>query len=99
MKACIENNYQGIEDLLARNIEVTDMNAAIFDPSHDFHGCIPGVHEVLRRQGFLEGTWAINPKEHLSEGQTEEIDRVYAYYPSLTDDEFARQVLAGEVTA
>ncbi len=91
IKKCIGNGYAGIEELLARNIEVTDMNAAIFDPSHDFHGCIPGIHEVLRRQGFLEGVWSLKPEEDLSPGQSEEIDRVYAYYPHLTDDESARK--------
>ncbi len=91
VKECLNNGYAGIDELLARNIEVTDMNAAIFDPSHDFHGCIPGIHEVLRRQGFLEGIWSLNPKEDLSPGQSEEIDRVYAYYPHLTDDELARK--------
>ena len=35
-------------DLMLLNRQVTDMNAAVFDPAHDFHGCIPGMHEVLR---------------------------------------------------
>ncbi|MBP1960940.1 dihydrodipicolinate synthase family protein [Paenibacillus aceris] len=73
---------------LTRNVEVTDCNAAFFDPAHNFHGCIPGIHEVLRRQGLLEGRWCLNPKEELSEGQAEEIDRVYRAYPHLNDDEF-----------
>lgn len=75
---------------LTRNIEVTDSNAAFFDPAHHFEGCIPGIHEVLRRQGLLEGTWCLNPREQLSEGQAEEIDRVYAQYPHLHDDDFVR---------
>jgi hypothetical protein len=70
------------------------MNAAIFDPSHHFHGCIPGIHEVLRRQGLLAGRWCLNPAEELSPGQMEEIDRVYAMYPHLTDDAFLREHLA-----
>ncbi|RKP51396.1 dihydrodipicolinate synthase family protein [Cohnella endophytica] len=78
---------------LTRNIEVTDSNAAFFDPSHQFHGCIPGIHEVLRRQGLLEGTWCLNPNEQLSEGQSEEIDRVYEAYPHLNDDAFVRASL------
>ena len=56
--------------------------------AHDFAGCIPGIHEVLRRQGLLEGTWCLNPHEQLSPGQAEEIDRVCRAYPHLTDDEF-----------
>lgn len=78
---------------LTRNIEVTDSNAAFFDPAHQFHGCIPGIHEVLRRQGLLEGTWCLNPKETLSPGQSEEIDRVYRDYPHLNDDEFVKEHL------
>jgi hypothetical protein len=78
---------------LARNIEVTDSNAAFFDPAHHFEGCIPGIHEVLRRQGLLEGRWCLNPKEELSTGQMEEIDRVYKDYPHLNDDDFVKEHL------
>ncbi|MEK0315999.1 dihydrodipicolinate synthase family protein [Cohnella sp. 56] len=73
---------------LTRNVQVTDCNAAFFDPAHQFVGCIPGIHEVLRRQGLLQGTWCLNPHERLSPGQAEEIDRVYAQYPELNDDAF-----------
>jgi hypothetical protein len=82
-----------MEDLLAANVKVTDMNAAIFDPSHTFHGCIPGIHEVLRRQGLLAGRWCLNPEETLSPGQLDEIDRVCLQYPELTDDEFVKKFL------
>jgi len=78
---------------LTRNVEVTDANAAFFDPAHGFAGCIPGIHEVLRRQGLLQGTWCLNPHEHLSEGQKEEIDRVYRDYPHLNDDAFVQKHL------
>jgi hypothetical protein len=93
VKECISNNYANADLLLTRNIEVTDMNAAIFDPSHKFHGCIPGIHEVLRRQGLLEGIWTLNPEEKLSSGQLEEITRVCEAYPHLTDDEFVKELL------
>lgn len=93
VKECIANNYANADTLLTRNIEVTDMNAAIFDPSHKFHGCIPGIHEVLRRQGLLEGIWALNPEEKLSPGQLEEITRVCEAYPHLTDDDFVKELL------
>jgi hypothetical protein len=83
-------------ELLTRGIEVTDMNAAIFDPAHAFHGCIAGIHEVLRRQGLMKGTWCLNPAEGLSEGQLEEIDRVCNMYPHLVDDDFVKQFLLGE---
>jgi len=86
----------GIENLLAKGIEVTDMNAAIFDAAHAFKGCIAGIHEVLRRQGLMEGTWCLNPEEKLSPAQSEEIDRVYKMYPYLTDDDFVRQFISEE---
>jgi dihydrodipicolinate synthase/N-acetylneuraminate lyase len=68
--------------------EVTDANAAFFDAANGFRGCIAGIHEVLRRQGLLEGTWCLDPQEGLSPGQAAEIDRVYATYPHLNDDDF-----------
>ncbi len=73
---------------LTRNIEVTETNAAFFDPAHEFAGCIPGIHEVLRRQGLMAGIWCLNPEEVLSPGQSEEIDRMYRDYPHLNDDAF-----------
>jgi hypothetical protein len=42
----------------------------------------------LRRQGLLGGVWTLNPKETISPGQIEEIDRIYRAYPHLNDDEF-----------
>jgi dihydrodipicolinate synthase/N-acetylneuraminate lyase len=72
-------------------VEVTDSNAAFFDAANRFHGCIAGLHEVLRRQGLLEGRWCLDPAEDLSPGQMEEIDRVYRSYPQLNDDAFVRQ--------
>ena len=62
-----------------------------FDPAHYFHGCIPGLHEILRRQGLLAGRWCLDPNEELSPGQMEEIDRVCRIYPHLTDDAFVRE--------
>jgi hypothetical protein len=79
--------------LLQNSIEVTDANAAFFDAANGFAGCIAGLHEVLRRQGLLAGTWCIDPEETLSPGQKGEIDRVYAAYPHLNDDDFVRQHL------
>jgi hypothetical protein len=79
--------------LLRRSVEVTDCNAAFFDAAHNFAGCIAGLHEVLRRQGLLQGTWCLDPNEGLSPGQSEEIDRVYKAYPHLNDDAFVRENL------
>jgi hypothetical protein len=76
------------KNLLQRSAEITDTNAAFFDVPHNFAGCIAGLHEVLRRQGLLEGIWCLDPQETLNPGQLEEIDRVYAAYPHLNDDAF-----------
>lgn len=76
--------------VLQRNGEVTDCNSAFFDAANHFSGCIAGLHEVLRRQGLLEGIWCLDPNESLSPGQLEEIDRVYRNYPHLNDDHFVR---------
>ncbi len=74
--------------LLAIAHRVTDMNAAIFDAANQFRGCIAGIHEVLRRQGLLAGTWCIDPDEQLSPGQAEAITRVCEEHADLTDDAF-----------
>jgi hypothetical protein len=79
------------QELLRRAVEVTDSNAAFFDVANQFAGCIAGLHEVLRRQGLLEGIWCLDPRESLSRGQKEEIDRVYCAYPQLNDDDFIRE--------
>jgi dihydrodipicolinate synthase/N-acetylneuraminate lyase len=76
------------DTLLQRAVEITDCNSAFFDAAHQYAGCIPGLHEVLRRQGLLESTRCLDPNENLSPGQNEEIDRVYAAYPHLNDDQF-----------
>ena len=78
------------DELLALDARVTDCNSAFFDVAHDFAGCIPGCHEVLRRQGLLEGTWCLDPREALSPGQAEEIDRVYREHGDLSDDAFVK---------
>ncbi|MCJ8009088.1 dihydrodipicolinate synthase family protein [Lederbergia wuyishanensis] len=77
-------------ELLTLGQEMTDANAAFFDPSNDFKGSIAGINEVLARQGLLKGNWCLLEKEKLSPGQNEEIHRVYAQYPHLHDDEFVK---------
>ena len=94
IKQCIDKRYAGADQLLSKGIAVTDMNAVIFDAKNSFNGCIAGIHEVLRRQGLMEGLWCLNPEEKLSNGQLEEIDRIYKDYAELTDDEFVQQFLA-----
>lgn len=81
-------------ELLTLAAEVTDANAAVFDPRHGFAGCIPGIHEVLRRQGLLQTIACLDPDETLSSGQVEEIDRVCRAYPHLNDDAFVRRHLS-----
>ncbi len=75
-------------DLLALDSRWTDANGAIFDVRNNFRGCIAGCHEILRRQGLLDGIWCLDPDETLSPGQGEEITRVCGAYPDLNDDAF-----------
>jgi dihydrodipicolinate synthase/N-acetylneuraminate lyase len=80
-------------DLLREAAALTEANGAIFDAARGFAGCIPGIHEVLRRQGLLAGTWCLDPRESLSPGQAQEIDRVCRAYPFLADDDFVAERL------
>jgi hypothetical protein len=84
---------KAVGSMLARGIEITDSNAAVFDPMNEYHGCISGINEVLRRQGLLKTNLCLEEKEHLSPGQAEEIDRVYQAYPHLHDDSFVKEHL------
>lgn len=78
---------------LSRAAAVTDSNAVLFDAAHNFHGCIPGIHEVLRRQGLMSNILCLNPNETLSPGQSDELDRITRDYPGLNDDAFVREHL------
>ena len=78
-------------DLLRVGAALTDANGAIFDVAHGFAGCIAGIHEVLRRQGLLEGTWCLDEREGLSPGQGDLITRAIAAHPELTDDAFVAE--------
>ena len=77
-------------ELLALDSRVTDCNSAFFDVANDFRGCIAGCHEVLRRQGLLEGIWCLDPEEGLGPGQAAQIERVLAEHDDLSDDAFVR---------
>jgi Dihydrodipicolinate synthetase family len=77
-------------DLVALDSRVTDCNSAFFDAANNFHGCIAGCHEVLRRQGLFDGIWCLDPTEGLSPGQSEEIERVCVAHADLSDDAFVR---------
>jgi dihydrodipicolinate synthase/N-acetylneuraminate lyase len=93
VKSCRRDAGRGALELLALGQQLTDANAALFDARHAFHGCLPGIHEVLRRQGLLVGRYCLDPSEELSPGQAQEIDRVLAAYPQLTDDAFVQENL------
>jgi len=83
----------GDRSLLALDSRVTDCNSALFDAPNGFAGCIAGCHEVLRRQGLLDGIWCLDPAEGLRDGQILEIDRICREHADLTDDAFVRQNL------
>jgi dihydrodipicolinate synthase/N-acetylneuraminate lyase len=92
-KAVRSGECRDTQDLLTLGQHLTDANAAIFDFANGYRGCIPGIHEILRRQGLLEGRWCFDPHEELSPGQSLEIGRVLRDYPHLTDDEFVKSHL------
>ncbi len=83
-------------DLLSKGAAVTDMNEVIFDARNSFRGCIPGIHEVLRRQGLLQGRWCLDSHEELSPHQSDEINRIYEMYPHLNDDAFVKAFLISD---
>ena len=87
------DNKSDLHQLLTLAVQITDSNAAFFDAANNFSGCIAGLHEVLCRQGLMEGLWTLNKEEGLSPGQIEEIDRVYSSYPHLNDDAFVAENL------
>lgn len=82
-----------IQQQLSLGMQITDSNAAFFDAANNYEGCIVGLHEVLRRQGLLEGVWTLDEATVLSSGQRNEIDRVYEAYPELNDDLFVAENL------
>ena len=90
LKRCKEASAAGQvdADLLALDSRVTDCNSAFFDAVNNFRGCIAGCHEILRRQGLLEGIWCLDPDEGLSPNQTAEINRVCREHADLSDDAF-----------
>lgn len=87
---CVATGGPIPQDLLALDARVTDCNAAFFDVANNFHGCIAGCHEILRRQGLLKGIWCLDPAEGLSPGQADELTRVSRDHADLADDTFVR---------
>ena len=88
-----ENNAPVPAEMLVLAGQVTDANAACFDAANGFVGCIPGINEMLRRQGLLKGRWCLDPSHELSPGQNEELDRICSAYPRMNDDSFVREHL------
>lgn len=78
--------------------DLLDINQALFDPANNFQGVIPGVHELLRQQGLLAGTWCLDPAATLSPRQAAEITRVRRTYPHLCDEKFIAENLEGWLT-
>lgn len=93
VRRAAEGEARSQRELLRLAADLIDVNQAVFDPANDFRGVIAGVHEMLRQQGLLEGIWCLNPKEGLSPGQSEEIERVRLAYPDLNDDLFISENL------
>lgn len=93
--SCQEASHDSalLPELLVRGNEVTDCNAVLFDVANGFAGCVPGIMEVLRRQGLVETNLCLDESEVLSKGQADEITRVSRAYPHLIDDEFVREHL------
>src|ERR1017187_8665211 len=91
--ACRDAGGEDAAGILAGSGALTDANCALLDVRHGFAGSITRLHDNLRRQGLLAGRWCLDPAEDLSPGQLEEIDRVCASYPELTDDAFVRENL------
>ena len=93
--ACKESQRTGKIDaqLLTVAEHLTEANGAVFDVAHKFQGCIPGMHYVLMKQGLMRGLWCLNPNEVLSEGQAEEIDRLWSAYPEIADDDFVKEYM------
>jgi hypothetical protein len=80
-------------EMMTLACQVTDANAVCFDAANGFVGCIPGINEVLRRQGLMRGRWCLDPSEDLSPDQSEELDRIYRAYPAMNDDSFVKENL------
>ncbi|WP_407358845.1 dihydrodipicolinate synthase family protein [Microbacterium sp. LTA6] len=93
VRRAMEGDADAYRELGLLASDMVDVNQAVFDPKHDFHGVIAGVHEMLRQQGLLEGVWCLDPAEGLSPGQADEIERVRKAYPELNDDAFIAENL------
>ena len=73
--------------------QVTESNAAVFDPENGFQGCISGILYVLASCGLVAGVHPLGDEERLSPGQAEMIDAVIARYAHLIDHAFVRENL------
>ncbi|MEO7359377.1 MAG: dihydrodipicolinate synthase family protein [Gemmatimonadaceae bacterium] len=80
-------------DWLRLGAHLTEANAAIFDATNNFAGCLPGILEILRQQGLVRNTLTFDDHEQLSPGQAELIALARARFPHLTDDAFVAEHL------
>jgi dihydrodipicolinate synthase/N-acetylneuraminate lyase len=79
--------------LLTLAAQVTESNAAVFDPENGYRGCISGILHVLASSGLVAGVHPLGEEERLSPGQAEKIDAVIARYAHLIDHAFVRENL------
>lgn len=93
IKKSLDNNSINLNEIMQTATEITDMNSALFDVRNNFIGSISGVHEILRRQGLMEGIQCLSPTEKLSNGQAEELDRVVSQYEKWVDDDYVKEFI------
>ena len=49
-------------EMLTLAAQITDANAALFDPAHQFRGCIPGIHGSCVAKVYLKGGGVLIPR-------------------------------------
>lgn len=93
-KAKIERKAGKISnELILEGLQLTEANSAVFDVENNFQGCIAGIHEVLRIQGFFDEINCFEKNGILSNGQSEKIQEVMKKYPHLVDGNFVETFL------
>jgi len=89
----VKKGEKSAAEWAALNASLTDFNSALFDPANGFKGCIPGINEMLRRDGLLPSRHCLDPHEVLSPGQEAELERVIRAYPEWQDTTFIAENL------
>ncbi len=86
-KRAYQGDISAMTAALRLSVMVTDANSAIFDSRNNFAGVIAGVHEVLRRQGLLEGIWCLDPNQTLSPCQADLINEAILNSSASTSEQ------------